>query len=204
MKITARNNDVDPAPTPTRPLPDGGRVAEERMDTAPWRSHPGGFKGACHDHSPPYSRLDCVQCRCPRRAVPRLRRGRGWLVRRWSGGATNPLSQAWLELDGNSPAPGAAQDFSFDTPLDAADASAKLGRVVYTDMHVGATPPGVAADYASDPHRQITPTGCADRDLTPQEKAMEFTLFNLSSCVTPPTPDGGTTVTLPPIRTRAR
>jgi hypothetical protein len=61
-----------------------------------------------------------------------------------------------------------------------------MGRFVFTDMHVGGWaggPPGVVPDYANQ--NWITPSGCADRDLTAQEKALEFILFDLSSCVTP-------------------
>jgi hypothetical protein len=48
-------------------------------------------------------------------------------------------------------------------------------------------PQGVTADYATGGNggEKIVPTGCAVRDLTAQEKALEFILFNLSSCVTP-------------------
>jgi hypothetical protein len=98
--------------------------------------------------------------------------------------AANTLSQAWLTADAKSQAPNAAQDFSFDTPLDAMDAGEKDGRVVFSDMHVGAVPNGVT-----------TPDGCAVRNLTAQEDALEFILFNLSSCVTP----GGMAQMPPPV-----
>jgi hypothetical protein len=100
--------------------------------------------------------------------------------------AANTHSTLWLEADQNSQSPGAAQDFTFDTPLGAVDAGLQQGRTVYSDMHVGAVPPGVQQDYGSGPMGGgTTPDGCVMRDLTAQEKALEFILFNLSSCVTP-------------------
>jgi hypothetical protein len=86
----------------------------------------------------------------------------------------NTASQPWLVVDG---ATQEAQDFTFDTPF-GADAGAQCGRVAFSDMHVGAA----SGDYATD---KTTPTGCADGPLSPQEKALEFILFDLSSCVTP-------------------
>ena len=71
------------------------------------------------------------------------------------------------------------EDFSFDTPLGVSP-DKQCGRVVYSDMHVGAA----SFDYAGT-NMGIAPDGCVDDDLSPQEKALEFILFDLSSCVTP-------------------
>jgi hypothetical protein len=104
--------------------------------------------------------------------------------------AANTPSQAWIVADNNSQSPGAAQDFTFDTPV-GVPATQQCGRVAYSDMHVGAAD----GDYSGG--MKTTPAGCALVDLSPQEKALEFILFDLSSCVTPlggitPPTDAGT------------
>jgi hypothetical protein len=62
-----------------------------------------------------------------------------------------------------------------------------------SDLHVSAS---AAAGMPSDSGKQPFPNGCVTTDLTPQEKALEFMLFDLSSCVMPDdkppsTPDVG-------------
>jgi hypothetical protein len=89
--------------------------------------------------------------------------------------AANTASQPWIVASRST----ATLDFSFDTPLGAAPAD-RCGRVVFSDTHVGWS----AGDYANE-HEKITPAGCGTGDLRPQEKAMEFVLFDLLSCVTP-------------------
>ncbi len=89
-------------------------------------------------------------------------------------------SQSWILAGPSSQAPGASQYFSFNTPIDAnndPDGVGFCGRVVFSDLHVGAA----SGDDAAQP----VPAGCTDRALSPQEAALEFMLFDLSSCVTP-------------------
>jgi hypothetical protein len=75
---------------------------------------------------------------------------------------------------------GAAIEYlSFNTPLDVPEET-RCGRVVYTDLHVSnASDVGTPADAPGMPF----PSHCAVRDLTPQEKAVVFMLFDLSSCI---------------------
>jgi hypothetical protein len=77
-----------------------------------------------------------------------------------------------------SKVPGETQYFSFDTPLQAPP-DQKCGRVVFSDLHVT----GAGNDYRGG--SPITPGGCEIVDLSPQEKALEFMLFDLSACLTP-------------------
>jgi hypothetical protein len=112
--------------------------------------------------------------------------------------ATNTSSQAWATLDPDpSGVTATTQYFSFDTPFGTA-AAEQCGRAVYSDLHVSGGPgveamAGVTPDYQAGGGIDIVPSGCAKRALTPQEKALEFMIFDLTSCLvpvgtTPPTP----------------
>jgi hypothetical protein len=92
----------------------------------------------------------------------------------------NTPSQSWILAGPDSRSPGASQYFSFNTPLDAnndPDGIGYCGRVVFSDLHVGAA--------SGDDESLPVPDSCAGRALSPQEAALEFMLFDLSSCVTP-------------------
>jgi hypothetical protein len=91
-------------------------------------------------------------------------------------GAANTLSTPWIVADKSASPPDATEYFSFDTPLGAAEKDI-CGRVVYSDLHVG----GASGDNPSLP----VPMDCTAGALSPQEDALEFMLFDLSSCVTP-------------------
>jgi hypothetical protein len=100
-------------------------------------------------------------------------------------GPGNKPSQPWI----NDDATPNTMFFSFDTPVNAplapdGGAPNYCGRAVFSDLHVG----GGSSDTGSPPG------GCANADLSPQEKALEFMLFDLSSCVLSdqvPPPDAG-------------
>jgi hypothetical protein len=71
-----------------------------------------------------------------------------------------------------------AQYFSFNTPIDGTgDAGAPYcGRIVYSDLHIG----GASGDQIG----KTVPGNCQSGvALSPQEKALEYMLLDLSSCV---------------------
>jgi hypothetical protein len=76
------------------------------------------------------------------------------------------------------------------------------GRAVFSDLHVGGDP--AVTDRVIIPPSAggaPPPIGCGNADLSPQEKALEFMLFDLSSCVTDdklPIPDAGSVIIPPP------
>jgi hypothetical protein len=106
------------------------------------------------------------------------------------------IGTAWVQTD-PSIMPPSTQYLSWDMPLmppvDDAGVPQYCGRVMYSDMHVS----GSATDYQN--MNRTVPTGCDSASaLSPDEKAIEFILFDLSSCITPvgwtpspPAPDGG-------------
>jgi len=109
----------------------------------------------------------------------------------------SPPAQAWINLDSTGPVPNTTQYFSVDAPFAGAaqpPGESSCGRVVYSDLHVsggpGMTEPGLGVnpDYqgAIGGVGGIVPSGCDKHKLTPQELALEFMIFNLSSCLVPP------------------
>jgi hypothetical protein len=99
-------------------------------------------------------------------------------------GAANMESQAWIVSDSTVNPPNQTEYFSFNTPYGVPPAE-QCGRVVYSDLHVsgGWASNGVGVDYPSG--MAIVPDGCGTGNLTAQEKALEFMLFDLSACITP-------------------
>jgi hypothetical protein len=88
-------------------------------------------------------------------------------------GVNPALARRWIYGTNKAGDPLNVQYFSFTTPVGLAE----CGRMVFSDVHVtfgGGT-------LATEPF----PTRCGDQDsaLTPQEKALEFMIFDLSSCI---------------------
>jgi hypothetical protein len=67
---------------------------------------------------------------------------------------------------------------TFNTPIGAAD-TAVCGRVAFSGIHVAGGPQGATIDDGE----AAFPDGCKTTDLSAQQKALEFMLFDLSSCV---------------------
>ncbi len=92
----------------------------------------------------------------------------------------NATGLSWITAPHSSTLPGTTanpvQYMTFNTPVGAAEDKV-CGRVVISDIHVAA--------QAGNPDNPaaVFPDGCVSTDLTAQQKALEFMLFDLSSCV---------------------
>ncbi|MFT3768743.1 MAG: hypothetical protein QM820_25130 [Minicystis sp.] len=87
-------------------------------------------------------------------------------------GVVSP-SQSWMTV--SSPA-NAVVHYTFNTPV-GSPAAAQCGRVLFDDFHV--EPSGGSGTF---------PAECTSGVMTPQEKLLEFMIFDLGSCVTPDIP----------------
>jgi hypothetical protein len=102
----------------------------------------------------------------------------GSLATRWLSGTNN-----FTYADGGVPpspyTPDATQHLTFNTPVGPAPTDGgvgdQCGRVVFSDFHVTTT--------ALNDTNGIFPTSCKPGAFTPQEKALVFMLFDVSSCI---------------------
>jgi hypothetical protein len=100
-----------------------------------------------------------------------------------------PPSTSWIEAanpPGDSRATsGLSEYFSFDLK----NGEVLCGRMVYSDLHVGAASGdyGDALNVSGATTSGVVPDQCKQGKLSPQEVPLEYMLFNLSSCLAPPT-----------------
>ena len=94
---------------------------------------------------------------------------------------TVSLAYAFSDNNPGHVTPDNITDMSFGTPLGVA-ANQQVGRVVFADTHASAS----RRSTTCKPHQ--FPDWCSSSLLTPQEKALEFMIFDLSACVLPWTP----------------
>jgi hypothetical protein len=101
--------------------------------------------------------------------------------------AALPPAQSWI----TTKTPATVQHYTFNTPI-GTPAEMQCGRVLFSNFHVNNV-----GDVMS-----TFPSNCNDKPLTPQEKTLEFMLFDLASCVQPdastPAPPPPPMVIVPP------
>jgi hypothetical protein len=84
-------------------------------------------------------------------------------------------SQSWMTIKDDPVFPGGVVHYTFNTPVGVPPA-AQCGRVLFDDFHVENTSfaTGSTATFPSE---------CAAGAMTPQEKLLEFMIFDLGACV---------------------
>ena len=86
--------------------------------------------------------------------------------------AVSSSSQLWMSINPTNISGSVPMHYTFDTPV-GAPAATQCGRVAYSDFHV---------EY--DTVTGVTfPAECVPGAMTPQEKMLEFMLFDLTSCL---------------------
>jgi hypothetical protein len=102
---------------------------------------------------------------------------------------TVPGAERWITTYQGQPKP-ALLHYAFNTPWASAPAS-QCGRVIYSDFHVTTN---------SSTSRQTFPQECDNNPLSAQEKVLAYMMFDLTTCIsqpTPPPPPGCTPQTCP-------
>jgi hypothetical protein len=96
---------------------------------------------------------------------------------RWDLDGINAPSQLWMQI--NDPYIGKVpMHYTFNTPT-TAPATQQCGRVLFDDFHV---------ENQNDSYGTTFPAECDSGAMTPQEKLLEFMIFDLGSCVSPDVP----------------
>ena len=80
-------------------------------------------------------------------------------------------AQQWITVNDPSGHASVVQYYSLNTPV----GKPECGRMVFSDLHV--------ASGTGDSGKVAFPSGCTATELSPQQKALAFMLFDLSSCV---------------------
>jgi hypothetical protein len=96
---------------------------------------------------------------------------------RYNATSANPPSTQWVwnPNTGQTQTPWPALlHYTFNTPVGVPDAE-QCGKVLFSDFHVVSTLSSAT----------IFPGECDGQPMSPQEKALEFMLFDLSSCIEP-------------------
>jgi hypothetical protein len=110
--------------------------------------------------------------------------------------AATPSAQRWIYQPASAEDPQGAAEFTHFLSFNmtsggqlvdrrSTDSTNLCGRFVYTGLHVdSADATAHASDLADETVKALPfPSCCAQGDLGPQEKAIEFMLFDLSSCL---------------------
>ncbi len=96
---------------------------------------------------------------------------------RWDANSIIAPAQRWMSINDatNGVIP---MHYTFNTPV-GATSDKQCGRVLFDDFHVEDT---------SSSYGTAFPGECSNAAMTPQEKLLEFMIFDLGSCVTPDVP----------------
>ena len=76
------------------------------------------------------------------------------------------------------------QYFAFNAPL-SQPANNQCGQLVFTDLHISGAPSNMAGDHSANGTLMAFPNGCTTTTLSPQEMALIFLIFDLTSCLAP-------------------
>jgi hypothetical protein len=86
-------------------------------------------------------------------------------------GVNTNTTQRWIYDPADGGIEASTKYLTFNTPVGSASGS-ECGRVVFTDLHVSNNNSG-----------EVFPAGCVNKELSVEEKALEFLIYDLSACV---------------------